>query len=216
MLQVRNFQYSIGKKVSPKININIPPYTINLIVGDNGEGKTLFFRSLIDENPIIGGNFFIEKNSSRLKDFNFNYCPVTEYHHFYMTVKEYLEYIQVAFNVCKKKLNELCGLFDLRPHLNTKICNLSDGEKRRFAIINTEILPGHISFYDEPEANLDIVTRKKWLDFLNRRRREKTFLIITHYPKLYANISHQVLELNSESSNIFSHIDFDKHEELFK
>lgn len=204
MFKVENLQYAIGDKKSPSVNLSAPKATVNLITGSNGEGKTLLFRSLIGENKVFKGECSFNGKPLDLAQMPIAFSPVSDFLSYKLRVFDYFNYLFRSGLVKKNELHNLYEVFDFKKHLNTKICKLSDGEKRRFSIIETTIMNRQICFFDEPEANLDENHRAVWLKHLTKLREGKIIFIISHYPEIYHSIAYQNIQINKDKVNYIS------------
>jgi len=198
MLEIENFQYKIGRQKSPVFNLKIPVGSINLILGDNGEGKTLFFKSLTGANQTLSGHFLWNDVEKDIFSLPIGYAGVSEYSNYDLRVNEYINYIEYLFDLSSDDINGLMEVWCMKEHLNTKVSNLSDGERKRLAIIETELINQPILLFDEPEANLDKRFRSMWMKYLRRNLSKKIFFIITHFPDLYNNFNRNLFTLDEK------------------
>ena len=196
MIEIKNLSYQIGNTASPLLSLKILPNTLNLIVGNNGEGKTLFLKTIIGDNPIHHGEVI---NHQQVR-----YCGVQSYAAWNLSVEDYFSYLKITNKVDKDQLYFLCEYFELLPHLKTKITLLSAGEKRRLSIVETELMMADIILYDEPEINLDLGLRKKWLMYLENNLSKKAYVIVSHYPEIYKKMAHQLIRVNKEKIDVIS------------
>ena len=92
-------------------------------------------------------------------------------------------------------------------HDNKIISKLSDGERRRLSIIETDILDLPICFFDEPESNLDRSLRDKWLEYVAKISERKTVVIISHFDELYEKMAKQIINFkdNSVTTSFLNH-----------
>ncbi|WP_317168698.1 ABC transporter ATP-binding protein [Blattabacterium cuenoti] len=87
---------------------------------------------------------------------------------------------------------------NIYKHVNSKIDELSGGEKQRLSIARALINDPEIIFADEPSGNLD----KKNADnlhqlfFFLKKEFKKTFLIVTHNIEL-ANMADEIMEIKN-------------------
>ena len=95
-----------------------------------------------------------------------------------------------------EKVEELAGLFGIRPRLPKAPHELSGGEKQRAAICRALINDPELILADEPTGNLDSRSGQIVMDALKRINREfhKTILMVTHDP-YFASLSQKVVLL---------------------
>jgi len=198
VFSILNFQYRIGKKLSPLIKAQFAMDSINLIIGNNGEGKSLLFRSLVGQNKINSGEIIYNDTPLEIHRLPISFCPTSDYFCNDLKIDQYFGYLSTITHIDEIKLRHLIRIFGINKHLQTRISNLSEGEKRRLSIIETELMESPLCFHDEPDANLDISYREEWIKFLNQNKKGKIRLIITHYPHLYTGISEKIFEINKD------------------
>ncbi len=175
MIEVYNLCVKKGhKKVLKGVSMEVERGEAVVLIGENGSGKTTLIRAIsgledykgeifIDGiEPEKGGR---EKISVLSQDFN----PVA-----YLKVSEIIGFCDSVDKEVIKELG-LNGIF------NSRIGNLSGGERRRvgigFALMNDR----PYIIMDEPTANLDISYINKLINLLRREvERGKGLLIATH------------------------------------
>jgi ABC-type multidrug transport system ATPase subunit len=204
LLEIKNFRYKVGKNVSPIVNFKALDHSMNLIVGNNGEGKTLLFNTLCGQNSLVSGECYINSVRTNLSELKIAYAPVCDYEFYTMKVSSYISYLINVYDLIESDVYNLIKLFRMEKHLNTKVFKLSDGERRRFSIIETEMMGLPICFYDEPEANLDASFRDVLLNHLTKQMNKKTIFLISHYPDIYKEISSQVLSVNMDKAIVLN------------
>ena len=89
-----------------------------------------------------------------------------------MRITDYFNYLVRNFDIEVSVVKSLCELFGLNKHLATPIFKLSEGERRRLSIVETELLEAPVALFDEPEANLDAGHRQIWLGYLKREMKK--------------------------------------------
>lgn len=202
MFEIKNFQYRIGNKHSPKVELKFPKNSINLIVGNNGEGKTLFFKTLCASNEVISGSIFWRGMEKAIKDLPIAFSSSGDFSSYNLKLIDYLNYISYLYSIDHNKIQKLLNFWQLNNHSKTLISNLSDGERKRLSFVETELICRPICFYDEPEASLDINFRGKWLNHLRELSQDKLILVITHFPELYKDIGDQIINFKEDEIQI--------------
>lgn len=149
-----------GKAILEDISLNFKPNKIYGIVGDNGAGKTTFFRTILGLTK-YSGQFNIdgaEEKDHRTDDFfkhvgvvmpfpenyeKFTIQEIFEEHLFYMGIPEI------------NNISKFISRVGLNTHTNTKISDLSLGMKQK---LNIAIALSHspdLLLLDEPFNGLD-------------------------------------------------------------
>jgi ABC-type lipoprotein export system ATPase subunit len=123
---------------------------LNAIVGDEGSGKTRFLRQLCDSNPDA---FWLD---TRLPE------------HDQTTLEEFWAQIQMkrprwSETLCK----ELCTALDLEDHLGKQLYMLSNGSRRKVALIALLASGAQFICLDQPFVALDQASIEVLCDFLN-------------------------------------------------
>lgn len=141
-------------EVAREIDVEIEHGSRAAIVGDNGQGKTTFLRTVVASLKPLGG------------DVRWGYgCDIGVYaQHVYTTlpqnqsVLEYLEY-QAAPGTKSQAILDLAGSFLFRgDHVNKPINVLSGGERARLCLAGILLSQHNVLILDEPGNHLDVET----------------------------------------------------------
>jgi ATP-binding cassette subfamily F protein 3 len=154
---VRCLDLSIGypeRTIATDIRLEIDHGSRAAIVGDNGQGKTTFLRSLVDSlSPLAG-------------EVRWGYgCQIGVYaQHVYtnlpdtQTVYEYLESL-AATGTKAQQILDLAGAFLFRgDHVQKRIAVLSGGERARLCLAGILLSKYNVLVLDEPGNHLDVDT----------------------------------------------------------
>jgi ATP-binding cassette, subfamily F, member 3 len=142
------------RKIAAEINLDIEHGSRAAIVGDNGQGKTTFLRSVVDSLPPLAG------------DIRWGYgCQVGIYaQHVYtslpqdQTVLEYLEY-NCAAGTKTQAILDLAGAMLFRgEQVKKRISVLSGGERARLCLAGLLLSQYNVLVLDEPGNHLDVDT----------------------------------------------------------
>jgi ATP-binding cassette subfamily F protein 3 len=142
------------REVAAGIDLEIDHGWRAAVVGDNGQGKTTFLRTVVDSLPPKAGNA------------RWGYgCQLGIYaQHVYTalpeqkTVLEYLEY-QAAPGTKNQYILDLAGALLFRgEHVQKPISVLSGGERARLCLAGLLLGPYNVLILDEPGNHLDVDT----------------------------------------------------------
>ncbi|REK10446.1 MAG: ABC transporter ATP-binding protein [Planctomycetota bacterium] len=141
-------------EVARGIGVEIEHGTRAAIVGDNGQGKTTFLRTLVSSLEPLAG------------EVRWGYgCEIGTYaQHVYTslpqkdTVLDYLEYV-AAEGTKNQTILDVAGAFLFRgDHVNKRIAVLSGGERARVCLAGLLLGPYNVLVLDEPGNHLDVET----------------------------------------------------------
>ena len=142
------------RQIASDIQLEIEHGSRAAVVGDNGQGKTTFLRTLVDSLKPLQG------------DVRWGYgCEVGVYaQHVYtslpenLTVLGYLEK-QAAFGKKDQEILEVAGaLLFRKAHVKKPISVLSGGERARLCLASLLLSNCNILILDEPANHLDVET----------------------------------------------------------
>ena len=185
-------------------NINLDYGGQLLIIGKSGSGKT----SLLN---VLGGLLAPETGSSLVNDVDLftlsnnkrdNYRGqqigfVFQTPHFIksLSVNDNLKFSQyMSSKVNQPKIDMLLKNVDLLNLKNSKIQDLSEGEKQRISIIRALVNQPSIIFADEPTSALDDDSSYKVVDLLTNlsQKNNTTLVIVTHDKRIKDKFSNQI------------------------
>ncbi len=193
---LRNFSFDVS--LGDKINIS----------GRSGIGKTTLFKLLLGfDSPDEGKIYFqdSELNDSAVwdvrkkvayvsQDLNIGHGKVISLFNETLNYKANLHQKTKA----EKEIRNKLIFFELPENiLDKNIEELSGGEKQRIAIINSLLLNRNIFFLDEVTSALDIINKKKVLDYFLGEP-DFTVLYISHDDYLPENASVKILKLDRD------------------
>jgi ATP-binding cassette subfamily F protein 3 len=162
------------RQIASDIQLELDHGTRAALVGDNGQGKTTFLRTIVDSLAPLGGEV----------RWGFG-CLVGVYaQHVYtslpenQTVVDYLR-SQAAFGTKDQEILEVAGSFLFKSsHVNKKISVLSGGERARLCLAALLLSKHNVLILDEPGNHLDVDTVDALVDAL--REYQGTVLFTSH------------------------------------
>ncbi|MBD5543610.1 MAG: ATP-binding cassette domain-containing protein [Lachnospiraceae bacterium] len=156
------------------------------IVGKNGSGKTMLFKTIIGYvRPSFGKVYVKEKEIGKDMDFAENVGVIIETPGFLSGYSAYknLEYLAAIRNkVTKQQIKEAISLVGLDAESTKKVGKFSLGMRQRLGIAQAIMENPDLIILDEPMNGLDkqgIVLVKELL--LRLKKEGKTVLLASHY-----------------------------------
>lgn len=158
---------------------------ITLLTGDNGTGKTSFFKSLVKLHPYKGTIHLFQQPLKKNKPFYQKISLVVQEamkQFLYVTPAEELATIQMNDDYTQTKLVEVIGKFPFLSEKNLSLYQLSGGQKKIVQLIVMLSLPLPCLLMDEPFAGLDEETSTYFVEWIREKRArfKQSFLIISH------------------------------------
>ena len=210
MINVNNVTKSFNKKVA----VNIPYLEIKKgeiigLVGNNGAGKTTFFRLLLDlikaDSGYINSNGIDVAKTEDWKVYTGSFIDNSFLIEF-LTPEEYFTFIGKLFQLKGSELNERLSLFEKFMNgeiLNQKkyIRNFSAGNKQKIGIIGAMMINPKVLILDEPFNFLDPSSQaeiKKLMQTMNSNYGTTT-LISSHNLNHITDLSTRVLLMEKGS-----------------
>ncbi len=156
-IEINNITKSInGKVLFKNFSYNVKKFDRIGIVGENGCGKTTFFKSILGLIPLDSGSVVVGK-TIKIGYFHQEDISMSSHVKILDYLKEYGEYIETING--KISASQLLEQYMFSPALmNQEVCKLSGGEKRRLQLLTVLISNPNILFLDEPTNDLDIYT----------------------------------------------------------
>ncbi len=191
MIEINDLEFGFGKK---KIIDNVSFCFENkryVLLGDNGCGKTTFFRCLY--------GYYLNCKGKVTKDGGSNltigYLPQKFGLYNTLTVKENLEYIANLRGIknVKQEVKKVIGNMRLENEIDKKVRELSGGMLQRLGIAQALMGDPDILLLDEPTVGLDIGQRRNFYETLNSLDVSCPIIISTHIPEDAKNFSEEII-----------------------
>lgn len=175
MISINNLSKKFGSNtVLNNINVHFKKGNVYGIVGENGAGKTTFFRCIANLETYDGE---IVSDKTPLK----NYLGLLFTEPFFFNRMTGKEYIQLLCNARDLKVNDIeeRNIFDLP--LNQYATSYSTGMKKKLAI-SALLLQGNDYFIlDEPYNGLDIQSNIIMTEIIHKLRELNKVIIISSH-----------------------------------
>ena len=208
MITIKPMKLMIGKNniLLNNKEINIPE-GITYLIGENGSGKTVFIKSIMnmfkDNSDYIFYNdlsYEYVKNSVRaIFDDSYFLSKLSgiknlKYFNNFSDQKINLDKIEEVYYIWNKKTN-------------IPFCKYSLGMKKRLAISYALMYEPNFLFMDEPFNGLDIVAKEMLLKVIKQLKEEnKTVIVSSHDPKDMFSICDNILLINNQEVKFYTNV----------
>lgn len=208
MITIKPMKFMIGKNniLLNNKEINIPE-GITYLIGENGSGKTVFIKSIMnmfeDNSDYIFYNdlsYEYVKNSVRaIFDDSYFLSKLSgiknlKYFNNFSDQKINLDKIEEFYYIWNKKTN-------------IQFCKYSLGMKKRLAISYALMYEPNFLFMDEPFNGLDIVAKEMLLKVIKELKEEnKTVIVSSHDPKDMFSICDNILLINNQEVKFYTNV----------
>ncbi len=164
LLKVEGVSAGYGRlQILNDISIEAPPDEITVIVGPNGSGKSTLLKAIAglvnvyQGRVTLGGRAISGLPPHEIARLGIAYLPQTESTFIQLTVRENFKmagYI-VSHEDFEARLVKGLAIFpNLSSYMNTKVSNLSGGERQMVAMTMALLRKPSVIMFDEPTANL--------------------------------------------------------------
>ncbi len=203
--------FDLTKEYNKQQALNLPSLKINRgesfgLVGNNGAGKTTYFRLILDLIKPTTGHVEIQgentAHSDRWKKITGSYLDDNFLIDF-LTPEEYFEFLANIYKLSKGDLENFYGQFETFfngevLHKNKYIRDLSRGNQQKVGIAAALLSKPEILILDEPFNGLDPSTQIRLIKMLNELKEtsEITMLISSHDLKHVTEICERIVVLH--------------------
>lgn len=199
MIRIEKLKKSFGKNhVLKGVDLAFDRPGITAVLGPNGSGKTTLIKSIL--GMVLPSEGAIEVNGKNIAGQwqyrrQIAYLPQIARFPDNLTVMELLLMIK---DLRGKSADEqrLINLFELTPHLRSRLGNLSGGTRQKVNLVLTFMYDCPIIILDEPTAGLDPISMVRLKELIESQRTQgKTILITTHVMSLVEELADEVVYL---------------------
>lgn len=181
-LRVENLKYN---DILKDINLNIKEGTINVLMGNNGSGKTLLFKCILglvnaDGLVIYNGDIITNDNLNIIRK-NFGiYLGLNnlEDKSAFLNIIEPLNYLNCDIEKSKKMVYEISKKLGIEKFLYKNISSLSHSEKKMISFIQSIIHEPKVIIIDGLFDSLDVYYKNKIINYLKFLKKSKKCIII--------------------------------------
>lgn len=198
MLKIKNLDVFVKeKKIISDFSFEFKKGKIYALMGPNGSGKSTLALTLmghpsyeIKKGEIFFGNRLINAFSPEKRaklgmflsfQFPLAFSGVSVFQLLKMTLGAKIEPLKL-----KNKIEKIAKEIHLKSELLQKSLNdgASGGERKKLELIQMAILNPKLAIFDEIDTGVDVEALKLIAEYLQKIKRNKTYLIITHYHRI--------------------------------
>lgn len=200
-LTLNNVLLKHGRKtIVSELSLTIFEGTICCITGANGAGKTTLIKTLAGLHPIKRGSItFDEKNINDYEEY-LNAIGILTHTPGIRTELTALEHIKFWASLYDTELMapSLIDAFNLDLTLHKQALHLSQGTRKKIAIVCMLLANKSIWLMDEPFANLDHKASDTLWKFIEAKADNGGLVLFTSHHKTDAKKAHIEINLNRE------------------
>jgi ABC-type multidrug transport system ATPase subunit len=177
-IEILNLRFKYPEINSPEIfkgvNFNFEKGNNYWLKGNNGVGKSTLLKLIAGHFPKYKGKISNPYNL-KVSLFKNNYGLIP-----HIKAIELIKFYNLKFD--NQKLEELSNDLSFSKYLETKVKNLSEGNKVKLLLINQILLDTDIYLLDEPFLSMDVSSVQYFKDFYSKENsvKNKTILIVSH------------------------------------
>ena len=208
MIEVRDLSKNFGKlSIFEGVNYTFNISNVYGVIGDNGAGKSTFFRCLTGIEQ-YEGDIFISENCK------IGVLADTPFFYTFMTGFEYIEFCLRARNIkiSKDAIENLNKKFALP--LDKYASKYSLGMKKRLMLMAIMLQNNDVIIMDEPFNGLDLIGTiilKQWIK--DMRERKKCIILSSHIISSLTDICDEIIYIhNGKFTTDFSGMSSDEIE----
>ena len=206
MLVVKNLTKKYNNKlVIANFSYEFKEGTIYSIIGPSGYGKSTLLSILSSNIKKYTGNIYYDGvDIKEMKNYGYEKVGyVYQSYQLFNNLTAYenvvlpLEMVNIDSSELKYKIRNLFKYFEVFNLMNTKVKDLSGGEKQRIAIIRALLKEPKILLLDEPTSALDEHMQEKLIDLLKMHKEKMIIIMVTHNQEL-ASLTDEIIDLRKK------------------
>ncbi len=185
-----------GRRILGPAGLAVVPGTLTGLVGPSGSGKTTLLRILAGISLPTAGEVTLDGDEASRRTADLGYVPQRETVHGRLTVTEALRYaarlrLDAGADV-EKRVRQVLRELDMVEQAETRVGDLSGGERRRVAC-GLELV-GHprVLLLDEPTSGLDPVLERRLMLMLRHLADQGRAVIVSTHATASLDLCDQV------------------------
>lgn len=207
LLEIQKLEYAYPGNPAclKKVDLQIMPASISVILGENGAGKSTLLKNINGLLSPRRGKIFLrgaDITAKKAEERSRNIGYLSQYPEDYLFNDTVLDEIAFGLDMRdpnnKERVNEVLAMLDLLHAKEKNPRDLSGGEKQRVAL-GTVLAPGPaVVLLDEPTRGLDMQLKQRLCDTLNYLKSAGTaILLVTHDVEFAAEVACRVIIMSS-------------------
>lgn len=196
------------KVILKNVNLNIKKGEFVCILGSSGVGKSTLLNMVAGLEKASSGQVLMNEKviNGPGKDRVVMFQEAALFP--WLTVSENVQFgdkiAGVSLEEREKKALKYLSMVNLAEYKDYRISQLSGGMKQRVALARALAMNSEVLLMDEPFSALDIDTKRKLWEEVDRIRRKtkKTVLMVTHSVEEAVFLADRIIELSPENDGI--------------
>lgn len=174
---------------------SFPSFQLNLSLNCQRKGSLI-----LEGTSGCGKSTTLNLLSGKIKNEAESFCPLDCYHmeskSFLLPNKKVSDILAIVENENQKEITKtILQMLNLETHLQQKIKNLSEGEKKLVDFVLAILSNKSIILMDEPHAMIHENIIKKQIQIIQNLAKDKLFIIATHKIQYYQEIANTIYSL---------------------
>lgn len=177
-----------GTRILEPTSLSIEPGSFVAIIGGSGAGKTTLLKTLAGVIRPSEGSVTINGEPTELRQSVIGYVPQDEIVHPLLTVREALTYAarlrlpdDTSTSELESVTNGVMQELELRDRADTRIANLSGGQRKRAGVGTELVNEPKLLFLDEATTGLDPALERRMMEMMRDLACDgRTVITVTH------------------------------------
>ena len=177
-----------GKAILKPVSIDVAPGELVGVIGESGSGKTTLVRALAGVTRPTAGTVTLNGDPVTARLTDVGYVPQDEIVHPLLSVQEALSYAarlrlpDADEREVSSTVDRVLAELSLEPHRNTRIGNLSGGQRKRVGVGSELLHRPSLLFLDEPTTGLDPALERQIMELFRylARPAARAVVLVTH------------------------------------
>ena len=177
-----------GKTILNPVSVDVAPGELVAVIGESGSGKTTLVRALAGVTRPTTGTVTLNDDPVTTRLTDVGYVPQDEIVHPLLSVEEALAYAarlrlpDADQREVSSTVDRVLAELSLEPHRNTRIGNLSGGQRKRVGVGSELVNRPSLLFLDEPTTGLDPALEGQMMELFRYMARPaaRAVVLVTH------------------------------------